>query len=175
MTVDKWGDDGAPDQSDSTWPIHDRVMAVQASTLTMIMNPSTLRRVYDNEFRLPAEQDVMSLPELLQKVTGAVYTELDPSKIDGMTWTTRTPMISSLRRNLQSELTDRLIALSLENAGMPRPIRTLTMQHLRTLNTKLDALLAKTGGGQMDEYTVAHLADLNDRIDRAMDSVKIAP
>lgn len=172
MTVDQWGDDGSPG-GDSTWPIHDRVMSIQASVLTMIMNPTTLRRVYDNEARLPADQDALTLPELLQKLFDTVYTELDPSQLDGKTWTPRNPMISSLRRNLQAEATDRLVYLSLETAGMPRPIRTLTTQHLRNLNTRLDALLAKAGTGQMDDYTIAHLTDLNDRVDRALNTVQV--
>lgn len=174
MTVDKWSDESPGDRGDATWPLHDRVMAVQASTLSMIMNPSTLKRVYDNEFRIPATQDALTLPETLQKMTDAIYTEMD-TKIDGTTWTNRQPMISSLRRNLQSEMTDRLIDLSLNTWGMPRAIRTLSTEHLRRLNTKLDALLSKSGGGQMDEYTVAHLNDLNDRVDKALASIKIAP
>ncbi len=173
MTVDKWGDDGAPDKGESTWPIHDRVMGVQASVLTMIMNPSTLQHVYDNEFRLPADQDAITLPEVLQKTSDAIYGEIDPSKLDGKTWTARNPMISSLRRNLQSELTDRLIYLSVETAGMPRAIRTLATMHLKTLKSKLDATLAKNKGGQVDEYTTAHLTDLKDRVDRALNTVQV--
>ena len=44
MTVDKWmdrrrfGSSGEP-----TWPIHDRIMGVQSSTLTQLMNPTTRR------------------------------------------------------------------------------------------------------------------------------------
>jgi hypothetical protein len=173
MTVDKWSDQSPGDRSDPTWPIHDRVMAVQSSGLTMIMNPTTLKRVYDNEFRLPPDADAVTLPEVLQKVTNAIFTELDVSKLDGRTYTVRAPMISSLRRNLQSELTDRLIYLAGDSAGMPRAIRTLCNQHLRVLKTKLDALAAKSDGGQIDEYTVAHVADLKDRVDRALTMVQI--
>ncbi|HID23172.1 MAG TPA: hypothetical protein EYP14_12325, partial [Planctomycetaceae bacterium] len=56
MTVDKWLDgDGwiTAFSEEPTWPVHDRIMGIQASTLTMLMNPTTLRRVYDNEFRVP--------------------------------------------------------------------------------------------------------------------------
>lgn len=173
MTVDKWSDSSPGDRGDPTWPIHDRVMAVQASTLTMIMNPTTLKRVHDNEVRLTADQDALTLPELLQRMNDAIYTELDPSKLDGKTWTTRSPMISSLRRNLQSEMTDRLIYLSAEVAGMPRALRTLATHHLRGLKSRLDALVAKGGSGQIDDYTLAHLTDLKDRVDRALNTVQV--
>jgi hypothetical protein len=173
MTVDKWSDNSPGDRGDPTWPIHDRVMAIQASTLTMIMNPTTLKRVHDNEYRIAADQDALTLPELLQRMNDSIYTELDPSKLDGKTWTTRAPMISSLRRNLQSEMTDRLIYLSAEIADMPRALRTLATQHLRTLKGKLDALVSKSASGQIDEYTLAHLTDLKDRVDRALNTVQV--
>jgi len=173
MTVDKWSDDSPGDRGDSTWPIHDRIMGVQASTITMLMNPGTLGRVYDNEQRIAPDQDAMTLPEVMTKLYGAVYTELD-TQLDGNTWTNRKPMMSSFRRNLQSVMTDRLIVLALNDAGMPRPIKTLAMHQLRQLNTKLDAVLAKGGNGQVDEYTLVHLEDLNVRVDKALNSIQIA-
>ncbi|MFG0264898.1 MAG: zinc-dependent metalloprotease, partial [Rhodopirellula sp. JB055] len=66
LGVDKWLDSGRGGMAnEATWPIHDRVLGMQASTLTLIMNPTTLRRVFDNELRVPAETDALTLPELL--------------------------------------------------------------------------------------------------------------
>ena len=68
MTVDKWMDgDGARSalNNEPTWPVHDRIAGIQAAALTMLMNPTTLRRVYDNECRIPTDQDALTLPELL--------------------------------------------------------------------------------------------------------------
>lgn len=171
MTVDKWSDQSTGDRSDSTYPVHDRIMAVQASTLTMILNPTVLKRVLDNEVRTPGDQDALTLPELLQKLDDAVFGELG-TNLDGNTFTDRKPMISSLRRNLQSVATDRLIALAADDPYMPRAIRTLSTSHLRRLNAKLDALLAKKDSGQIDAYTLAHLEDLNDRVDRALNAIQ---
>ena len=52
MTVDKWYDEGgrATFGQDATWPVHDRIMGVQASVLTMLMNPSA--RASDDETAL---------------------------------------------------------------------------------------------------------------------------
>ena len=172
FTVDKWGDAGERGDGESAWPVHDRIMAIQASTLSMIMNPTTLRRVYDNEFRVPTDQDTLTLPELLQRLNDAVYGELT-TELNGATFTDRKPMISSLRRNLQSSMTDRLITLAGDDDSMPRPIRTLCMSHLRKTNDRLDALLKKSDSGQIDAYTLAHLQDLNDRVDRALNSIMI--
>ena len=80
MTVDKWMDgDGyySAASNEATWPIHDRIISIQSSALTMLMNPTTLRRVYDNEFRVPDDEDALTLPELLDTIGDAIWTELD--------------------------------------------------------------------------------------------------
>ncbi len=44
MSVDKWLDGGfhSSMSNEATWPIHDRILGVQASALTWLMNPTTL-------------------------------------------------------------------------------------------------------------------------------------
>ena len=103
MSIDKWLDEGISRSmtNEAAWPIHDRILGIQSSALTLVMNPTTLRRVYDNEFRLPADTDTLTLPELFTTLQDAVWTELDedcPAERDD-----RNPMISSFRRNLQRE------------------------------------------------------------------------
>ena len=100
MTVDKWSDQSPGDRGDPTWPVHDRVRSIQSSAVTMLLNPTTLRRVYDNEFRTPSGDDALTLPELMQTLVDAVFTELDAAHGDS-TFTDRKPIISSLRRYLQ--------------------------------------------------------------------------
>jgi hypothetical protein len=165
-----WGSFGGG--GDEAFSIHDRVAQIQSFALMYLLNPGALKRVYDNELRTPVDQDTVTLPEVMNSVVNAAYTELD-TKLDGATFTNRQPMISSLRRNLQSEATDRLIDLSISAGSMPQPIQTLALQHLRNINAKLDTLLEKKGSGQLDDYTVAHLGDLNERIDRALETVNV--
>ncbi len=170
LTVDKWSDQSPGERGDPTWPVHDRIAGIQASVLTMILNPTTLSRVFDNEYRVPAEEEALTLAELMGAMTDEVYVELS-TELDGETFTERSPMISSLRRNLQSSMTDRLIALASGDASMPRTIRTLATHHLRHLNEQVGVVLKKKNRGQIDPYTVAHLEDLNDRIEKALNSV----
>ncbi|MHC4142794.1 MAG: zinc-dependent metalloprotease, partial [Planctomycetota bacterium] len=144
MTVDKWFDEGGRRYiyEDPTWPIHDRIMGVQASALTMVMNPTTLRRVYDNEYRVPAEEDAFTLPEIINGVTDAAWAELDLGS--NGTYTDRQPMISSLRRNLQAEQLQRLIDLSMTDSGFGaagRPIANLSTHKLRELDKKIANVL----------------------------------
>ncbi|WDQ19113.1 zinc-dependent metalloprotease [Rhodopirellula sp. P2] len=171
LGVDKWLDSGRGGMSnEATWPIHDRVLGMQASTLTLIMNPTTLRRVYDNELRLPAETDALTLPELLDTVSNAVWEELDqPCPEDR---NDRKPMISSLRRNLQREHIQRLVDLILEegqDTAAYHPISNLARMQLRTLASRMDSTIEKCGK-QMDAYSLAHLTECKERIERALEA-----
>lgn len=170
MVQDRWLD-GSGFRSafqDASWPVHDRIMGLQAATLTMLMNPSTLRRVYDNEFRVPADQDTLTLPELLETVRASIWTELD--KAPEGEFTARKPWLSSLRRNLQREHVERLIDLSMpggsSSAGIT-PVQNLARMQLRELQTKLETVL-KEHGAKLDAYSRAHLTETTDQIQRAL-------
>ncbi len=153
---------------EASFPLHDKVMGVQSSVLTMLLNPSTLRRVYDNEFLVDREKEALTLPDLLDTVAGSVFTELD--RTPNGPFTTRKPMVSSLRRNLQRELVDRMIDLSIPSAGSTpagKTITTLASMHLRQLMGKIQNVLKVDG---MDAYTKAHLLDAQTRISKALDA-----
>ena len=170
MGLDKWNDDASSMMEESTWPIHDRIMGIQASALTSLMNPSTLKRVYDNEFRTPADQDSFTLPELLNTVTAGVWSELD-AKAEGE-YSPRKPLISSLRRNLQREHLERLIDLTLPGnaqGAAGRTISTLASEQLRQIVKKIEAAQAASAD-KHDAYTTAHLSQAKDRITKALDA-----
>jgi hypothetical protein len=170
MGLDKWFDDRRSMGEESTWPIHDRIMGIQASAMTGLLNPTTLRRVYDNEFRVPADQDSFTLPELLAAVTTSVWSELDV-KAEGQ-YTARKPLISSLRRNLQREQLERLIDLTLPGSAQDpagKTISTLAGQQLRQIAAKIEAAQA-AAADKHDPYTTAHLAQARERITKALDA-----
>ncbi len=172
MTVDKWLDGGFSlgSSNEATWPIHDRILGVQASALTWLMNPTTLRRVYDNELRLSENEDALTLPELLRTINAAVWTELDADCPDDRN--DRKPMISSLRRNLQREHMQRLLDLILETSddtAAYKPISNLARMELRGLVDQIDKRLKKCGD-KMDAYSKAHLVETKDRIERALEA-----
>ena len=172
MTVDKWSDDSPGDRGDPAWPVHDRIMGVQASSLTMLVNPTTLRRVFDNELRTPADQDALTMPEMMGMLMDEIFSELDGAA-DG-SWSNRQPAISSLRRNLQSTMVERLIALADGSWNLPRPIATLALRHLRVLDQQLVDLVGKDAdASNLDDYTVAHLEDLHNQIDMALNRMYV--
>lgn len=174
MSVDKWLDGSYSSfmSEEATWPIHDRIMGIQASILTALMNPTTLRRVYDNEFRVPSDKDTITLPELLDTICAAIWTELDENP--NASYTARKPLISSLRRNLQREHMERLIDLSLPGAGSSaayKPISNLSTMKLREITGKIGALFARSdGGAKLDPYSRAHLTETKLRVEKALDA-----
>ncbi len=168
-TVDKWWDDFRNVFSDAALPIHDRVMGMQASALTMLLNPQTVQRVYDYEMFVPADQDALTLAELMESVTEAIWSEIGeaPSK----EFSTRDPMISSLRRNLQREHLDRLIDMAFVVRGWSsasKPTKTLAAMHLRSIQTHVAKTLE--GGDLLDPYTKAHLEEVAMRVEKALDA-----
>ena len=170
MSLDKWLDAGGGSSAveDVPYPVHDRIMGIQASVLTMIMNPITLQRVYDNEQRVPADQDMITLPEVIASVTGEIWSEVYSGNSGG-DFTDRKPMVSSLRRNLQREHVERLIDLSMPGSvatPASRAIATLATAKLRELSTRLET----ASKGKMDTYTSAHLSETALRIQKALDA-----
>ncbi|MEO1525768.1 MAG: zinc-dependent metalloprotease [Planctomycetota bacterium] len=169
MTAESWIDGGGFGvSSEATWPVHDRVLGLQASALTWLMNPTTLRRVYDNEMRLPADQDTLTLPELLDKVSDSAWSELDSECPENRS--NRAPMVSSLRRSLQREHLQRLIDLVLESndrTAAYKPIANLARMHLRKVSDKVEFRLKKCSG-KMDDYSLSHLTEAKERIEQAL-------
>ena len=170
MGSDRWIDNLSRSMDSATWPVHEKVMGIQASTLTMILNPTTLGRVYDNEFLVEADKDAITLPEILGKLDDAIWTEIKaPAKGE---YSARKPLISSLRRNLQREYLERLVSLSMPGnlrGASSRPLANLASQQLRSLAKRIDSA-QKVEGVKLDPYTAAHLAEARELIKKTLDA-----
>ena len=173
LSVDKWLDGGSSFSAfsnEATYPVHDTIMGIQASTLTMVMNSTTLRRIYDNELRMPAEQEALTLPDVLESLTDAIWQELE--KAPNKQYTARVPLVSSLRRNLQQEHLERLIDLSIPGSVSTeayKPIANLASFELDRILKRIENVLAK-GGNKLDPYTRSHLAELKEQVVKRRDA-----
>jgi hypothetical protein len=121
--------------------------------------------VYDNEFLVPADEDAFTLVEVFDTLMDAIYKDLNVE--NDSPWTTRTPMISSIDRNLQAEMTDRLIDLATGRVRMFRTVRTLALHKVRGLHDRLQQISRKN----LDPYSQAHLDDMQERLQKALDAV----
>jgi len=172
LSVDKWFGGGGW-ATDYAWDVHDSILGFQASTMTQLFNPTTVKRVYDNEMRKPADHDALTLAELMETVTEEVWSELD-SKV-GKKHTARKPMISSLRRNLQREHLERFIDLTKPDdfyGAARKPVSNLAQHHLRMLEERVNEVM-ESGSDGLDPYTLAHLSQVSHRIEQAMDAEEI--
>ena len=170
MTVDKWWDDGGMFDlfEDETWPVHERILGIQASMLSYIMDPFILGRVFDNEVRVPGEEDMITLPEVITAIEDEIWSELkDPS---GKKHSERKPMISSLRRNLQREHLTRLIDLTRPNyiwGSAGQATANLIVYRLGEMKGRIDEANKSSG---IDMYTRAHLQECSKRIEQVLDA-----
>jgi len=172
MTVEKWFDDGGirDAQADATFPVHAAIAGVQRSALTGILNPSTLNRVYDNEFRAMGEEDVLTVPDIMGSVKITVWSELD-GRPDGKK-TASDPYVSSLRRNLQRTHLERLVDLAGDSNGFgasSAAVASIARHQLRELEEQIGESLSRDGN-RLDPYTKAHLADAKAIIDRVLNA-----
>ncbi len=171
LGAEQWFD-GRGGFEEADLPIHDTVLGIQASAMTMLLNPSRLGRVLDNEMRTPDGEDAVTVPEIFMQVREKVWSSLEPIHGNGSashSYTARDPMISSLQRNLQREHLDRMIALAVgtwwPNASF-NTVTTLARDELRGIDADIEKALEK----DMDPYSHAHLVDARERISRALEA-----
>ena len=151
---------------DTSFTVHDSIGGVQSIALTMIMNPTRLRRLYDNEFRTSGTDNFISMNEVVRTVTDNVWREY--AKPSG-SFNEKSPMASSLRRNLQREHLERLVTLSLLRDSGSASIRAISS--LARLELKrVDALAEGALKSSPDAYTKAHLDDARTRIAKTLEA-----
>jgi len=165
-----WGNSsGSPE-----FPVHSTIMNIQRGAMLSLLNPTKLRRVYDNESMTPRNDDALTLPELINSLTEAIWQEvLNPSSKSGR-YSNRQPMISSLRRNLQREYIANLIDLS-QNAGYfgpPRAVQSLSEEWMVKLNDAINNVLNERDAKSLDDYTRAHLKECANRLDTAINAIQ---
>jgi hypothetical protein len=155
---------------DPSYDVHDTVGGIQAVTLTLLMNPTKLRRIYDNEYRAQDAEDVLTLAEVVTSITDAIWRECETPT--DHPYSAESPMISSFRRNLQREHVQRLIDLALLE-DMPSPaVRTISAMAVQELR-RIDEMAGDAENGGPDPYTVAHLSDVRQRIGKALDAAYV--
>jgi hypothetical protein len=166
LAASHWDHWGMQPVERSDYPAHEIILLWQDRILSKVMSPLTLNRMHDSELKMAADTDALTTAELLQRLTKAVYSEVDSTK-DGE-FTNRKPAISSLRRNLQRSYLRRLSQLAMGETSAPQDCQTVAYAELGDLKTRIDSLL----GGQvkLDSYSKAHLQETSARIAKVMDA-----
>ena len=160
---DHWGTQ-VVDRGD--YPAHDVILMWQDRIVSRLLSSLTLARLHDSELKIAADADALTTAELIERLTKAIYSEVDTVK-EGE-FTNRKPAISSLRRNLQRAYLQRLSRLALGESGAPDDCQTVAYSQLNKLKTRIDSML--NGQAKLDAYTQDHLQETSARIAKVVDA-----
>jgi hypothetical protein len=153
------------------YPVHDVVLMWQDRVLGRLLDPVTLDRISDGELKVAASQDAFTVAELLARLSKAVMAEVDTTGPGD--YTVRKPAISSLRRGLQRAYVSRLCGIVLGTVASA-DAQAIAAAQLRGLSASIKGVLAK-GDVKLDDYSRAHLVDLDARITKALDASVVMP
>ena len=142
------------------YPIHERILRLQRTILRSLLDGERLERLLDIELKAPIGE-ALTIPELFGTLQNSIWTEvLNDEEVQP---------ISSIRRSLQREYLNILLAMMLRTADVPSDGRTLAWYELRQLQKAIDNSLKKQGKN-LDIYTLAHLEETSDRITKAFNA-----
>lgn len=147
--------------------VHDFIEGWQLRVLSQLISPVTLERIHDSELKAAPDADVLTVAELIERLTKSIYSEVDTIK-EGE-FTTRKPAISSIRRNLQRAYLRRIGDLSLGNTSAPQDCQTIAFDQLDALNGRIQALL-NNQAVKLDAYSRSHLKETSSRIQKVLDA-----
>ncbi|MCC7475998.1 MAG: zinc-dependent metalloprotease [Pirellulales bacterium] len=166
LTSSKWDHWGTNISDRSDFPVHEVILMWQDRILSKLLSPLTLTRLLDGELKTPNNTDALTSAEVLERLSKAVYSEVDTTK-EGE-FTNRKPAISSLRRNLQRALLRRMSQLALGQTGAPEDCQTIAFVELGKLKTRIDDFTK--GPVKLDSYSKAHLEETSARIAKVLDA-----
>jgi hypothetical protein len=158
-----WGSD-LPLRAD--YPVHEVIAMWQDRILQQLLSPLTLERLHDNELHAPADQDALTAPELFDRLSKSIFTEID--KLPEGDFTNRKPAISSLRRNLQRAYVKHLSYIAMGDSGAPQDCQTVAYTELSALEARINNLLKSNS--KLDAYSRAHLEETASRIHKVLDA-----
>lgn len=146
--------------------IHDFVLGQQQQILSTLLSANNLSRLFDAELKAPAEAEIVTAAELIQRLTKSIFSEVDT--VRSGEFTNRKPAISSLRRNLQRAYFERLSDMALRRGGAPADCKSIAYTELSALHGRIDAMLKSEA--KLDDYTRAHLTELQVQIKKVLEA-----
>lgn len=146
------------------YPLRERVLAVQSALVEELTDDFRLARIRDAEVKY-GESAVLTIPEVLGRLTDAVWSEVlegEPGPVTGQ------------RRDLQRVHLERMAELLLDPGDrMPADARSVARSELERLVQAIDGVLAANEEHRTDRlrpYTRAHLAESRALAVRALDA-----
>ncbi|MBV8886507.1 MAG: zinc-dependent metalloprotease [Chroococcidiopsidaceae cyanobacterium CP_BM_RX_35] len=142
------------------YPIHDSIFLMQSLVLKELLSRDRLDRLGDIELKSQPGQ-ALTTAELFDSLQAGIFSEvIQPDR--------QLQPISSLRGALQSQYLNILTDMVLRDVSVPEAARTLAWYKLNQLRSTLNK--TPSHSRNLDEYTLAHLAETRDRIDKALNA-----
>ncbi len=152
--------------------IEELVLTWHRRILEALLSSEKLGRIIDTEYRTEPGTDLLTVAELFDKLTDAIFSELER---EGTTeWTVTSPAIGTIRRYLQREYTGHLVNLVIEN-GFPGSmngsddISSLARHELQRIQVRAEKVLSNTDV-KLDTYSAVHLNDLKTKIEKSLNA-----
>ncbi len=163
----RWWHFGMTPSPRTDYPIHEMIELMQFWTLSDLLAPPVLTRVYDAELKTTGENK-FTCAELVRSVRDEIWKELDD--VSGRYSDTK-PLISSIRRGLQRDYLDLMLAYvrSRPGAMVPADVDSMVRFAVRELSDRIGEVLEKAGD-RIDFASRAHLVECKSRIDRALEA-----
>ncbi|GIW71820.1 MAG: hypothetical protein KatS3mg102_1362 [Planctomycetota bacterium] len=164
LAAERWRHWGMPGQP-APFDYQGRVLAIQRAVLLSLFAADRLQRLADQPLKVSGEFEPLTLGELFQAVSEAIFAELEPHR----ELAAGEPFVSTVRRNLQRAYLDLLIGFTVNDRPAGPPItRALAVAQLTALQPRLGAVLERA---DLDAESRAHLLESRLRIDKALDAV----
>ena len=143
------------------YPVLDRLLMLQTRTLVELTNADRLTRLTEGELKNPAQ--TLTIPELFDTLQSSIWSEV----FNSATSSDRVK-ISVVRRGIQRQHMNLLIAISLREYEVPEDAQTVARYNMKQLRGTLTSALKKVD--PKDIYTLAHLEETRDRLTKAIDA-----
>jgi hypothetical protein len=171
----RWWDWASTPSTRIDYPIHQNILSMQSYALFNLCAPQVLQRVYDSEMKSKAD-DKFTAAELVANTRQVIWGNLDFPH--GKEFTDAKPMLSSIRRNLQRQHLQYLLAIADSQPGqlVSPDLQSMVAFSLRELSDQMNVVLdkAKTANnGKLDFATKAHLSECKSKIDRVLNAPHI--
>lgn len=138
-------------------PIKDVIAAMQRSALSEMLSADTVSRIANNAFKHQHRRDRLTIVELYSTLAGKVFSEVGTGRPIGV-----------LRRELQRFMIEGLIVQMTASPGrVEEDARIVARDLLKRLGERFGSAKAK------DDMTRIHIADVRERIDRALKAVVV--
>ncbi|MBI4663372.1 MAG: zinc-dependent metalloprotease [Verrucomicrobia bacterium] len=176
-----WGSDSFSFGGGITYPIYDRILALQRIVLSQCFDGGVLSRIMNQELQADEGANPIKVSEIFRAITDGVWSELATGS------DAKDVSLSTVRRNLQREHLRRLANMVLGSrrspledlygyviilggsSSVPADAKSLARMHLREIGDRIDKKLS-LADLKIDDTSRAHLIECRQRIAKVLES-----